>query len=186
MQTDLTSGSSIAIIGVGIAAISSLAGQWLTIKKVSAEAASRREDARILLEQTKAEAELTKVKMESAAALLERKVDENKREVSRMAELALTETKELKGMVKEASAITEAGATDAKNAYHEANQVNVWRAEIQKEIRDLAAAVKGLYESAVAAKVGPAQGTRIEKTVVETRDKVEQVKDILTADDTHE
>ena len=190
MQTDLTSGSAIAVMGVGIAAISSLVGQWLTIKKVTAEAVSRRDDARVLLEQTKAEAELTKVKMESAAAVLELKVDANKSEVSRVAQLALVEAKELKDLVKENSVMTEEGAASAQKAYHEANQVNVWRADIQKEIRDLSAAVKALYENresdGVATKGISSQGTRIEKTVVKTLDKVDQVKELLTADDAAE
>lgn len=165
MQVDLTTGSNIAVMGVAIAAISSLVGQWLTIKKVSAEARDRREDAKIALDASKAEAELLRVKMEAAAKLVEHRVAENAREVSRVAAHAAVETKELKAMVKENSVITEDGTMAAKNAYHEANQVNIWRGEVQKEIRELASAVKALAEM----QAGKGSPLKAPEEVVDTR-----------------
>ena len=175
MQVDLTSGSNIAVMGVAIAAISSLVGQWLTIKKVSAEASARREDARIALDASKAEAELVRVKMESAAKLLERQVEENAREVSRAARSALEEAKTLKVMVKENTAMTENGTKAAQNAYNEANQVNAWRGEVQKEIRELAAAVKALAEMQKEKSSPPAVPTEVVDTrLVEVSKQVAQ------------
>lgn len=176
MQVDLTSGNQIAVIGVAIAAISSLIGQWLTIKKVSAEARERREDARVALEVSRAEAELVRVKTEAAAKLVERRVEENGREVARVADTAAAETKELKHMVKENTSITQDGTRAAHNAYNEANQVNVWRGEVQKEIRDLAVAVKALAEKQTASQAVPsaAPAEVVDTRVVEVSKKAAQ------------
>ena len=120
------------------------------------ESEERRKDAAMLIEQTRADAVLLASQTEKHASNLARTTETNRKElageVKRVAAVAKDKTEEIKVLVTEAAELTKDGTRAAQNAFHEANQVNMWRSEVNEEIRRLAQSLENMLLTAKDAK----------------------------------
>ncbi len=127
---------------IGMKRADKAASQAATMFRLESE--QRRLDSVAARENIEEQAKLVAAKALEAASMVARRVETNKQELK--TEVAATQ-KELKTEMAANTTLTKQGTEAAKNAYHEANQVNTWRAEVNEDIRKIGNTVESLAKS---------------------------------------
>jgi hypothetical protein len=141
MVPTMSSTGYLAIATLLITSIAGLVSQHIAAKKAEKAALMAAELFRLEAEQRRLDAAESRVALEEQARLVAIKATETASTIGRKIDIGRITQRQLIKQVEESKDLTKQGADAAAQAYHVANQVNLWRDQVNADIKKLAEAV---------------------------------------------